>query len=201
MTRNAPTMVPGGPTDGGAALADVRVDAHPDLGLVVIVDGVPHRVDSQRLRLLGRQALAHANAWEGVPPEPEPVVMVEPFAPIRPGRLPVEAGIPDDLWSNPSLTVVARVLWTTMWRLAAHMTGRPRWRGRLISLSKPIGRSRSVLIDALRELERTGWVTVTRRAERPSGYGELEVDLHLARRPDATAAGVIETTAEPKPER
>lgn len=185
--------------DGDAsATSDIEVTLLDDVGPVVLVDGQPHRIDPRRLRLLGRQAIATANALEGVPLE-DPPVLVQPFARIFPPRLPVEAGIPDDLWICRELTLWERYLWMTMWRLCPHLTGRPpRWRGRVSWLAKLLFRSVDGVYKALSRLEAVGWVTVIRRAERPSGHGEIEVVLHLQRRVDATVDGVIETTAEPR---
>lgn len=170
-----------------------------DLGPAVMVGGTRVPVTAAALRLLGRQALAVASAVEGVPLEQEPPVEVEPFARIWPARLPVEAGIPDDLWCDRSLRLRSRFVWASMWRLHPALTGRaPRWRGRVSFLVEHLGRrwsSQQSVRDALTELKAQGWISVRERAERPSGYGEIEVELHLRRRPDAPGAGTVETTA------
>lgn len=168
-----------------------------DIGPAVMVGGQRVPVTAAAMRLLGRQALAVASALEGIPLEPEPPVLVEPFARIWPARLPVEAGIPDDLWCDRVLRLRSRFVWGSMWRLHPALTGRPpAWRGRVSFLVEHLGRrwsSQQSIRGALQDLQDRGWVTVRERAERPSGYGEIEVQLHLQRRLDAP--GTIESTA------
>jgi hypothetical protein len=189
--------------DAGAAcadgfLADIEVDLDA-LGPAVIVQGERHPTNAARLRYLGRRALAIASALEGVPNEDPPITGVEPFARIWPPRLPVEAGIPDDLMGATDLTPLDRLAWIEMYRLSPHLTGRPpSWQGRLSWLAKRLDVSPEALGRSLERLDASGWATSLKRAPPPSGYGERKVDLHLQRRVDAPAAGAIDTTASPK---
>lgn len=187
--------------DAGAACADgfiAEVDAVlDDIGPALLVQGERHPTDAARLRYLGRRALAIAAALEGVPNDESPLTDIEPFARIFPPRMPVEAGIPDGLVCDGDLTPLDRLCWIALWRLVPHLSGRrPVFRGRISWLARMLGVSQMALRNSLRRLGAAGWATVTERASKPSGYGEIEVELHLQRRVDAPKGGVIEASAE-----
>jgi hypothetical protein len=187
-------------TQDGAVCAaeqvpDVVLD--DDAGPLLIVGGLRIPVDAARLRFLSRRAAAVAAALEGIPDGPEVPVYERPFARVGMPRLPIEAGIPDDLMTS-DLPPARKLVWIQAWREVPHLLGRTIWQGRYARLGKTLHVLEATVRQSFDDLAAYGFATILGRAPRPSGYGENAVELHLERRPTASAAGVIETTAEPR---
>ena len=141
--------------------ADVVLDG--GVGRVVLGEKTVVRCgfDAETLRFLGRRAFAVASALDGIPAggvDP-PIEEIQPYRPVWPRRLPIEAGIPSDLIHDRVLNASARLLYVHLWQQVPWSQRAPVVRTNYHELARSMGwKTYEPAKAGVRDLEIRGWV-------------------------------------------